>query len=214
MLQCSSGYWCYNINIVGDFQRILSLPEGTRRTAALVAWVQGLYDPGDEKPILVGGAAVELYTGGAYSTGDLDFVGNVPQSVAKELEEAGFDRRGRHWIHDLGEIFIEFPSSGLDVGEEWITLEVEGERIAVVEPEALVADRLAAWQVWKSPEDGVNAWLITRGRNLDLDRVDVMAKTKGVSPAARRLAEAIEHWQDRDPTEEELVAWAKAIPDG
>jgi len=199
---------------VKSLARILSLPEGTRRTAALVAWVQGVYETEEEKPILVGGAAVELYTGGAYTTGDLDFVGSVPPRVAKALKKAGFEQRGRHWIHDVGQVFIEFPASGLEGGEESIVLETEGERILVVEPEALVADCLAAWQVWQSPEDGVNAWLITRGRRLDLHRVDVLAGAKGVSLAARRLAEVVERWQERDPTEEELVSWAKAIPDG
>ena len=195
------------------FEEILSLPEGTRRTAALVAWLQGIYATDDEKPVLVGGAAVELYTGGAYTTGDLDFVGTVPQPVAERMKEVGFRKRGRHWLHEGGKIFIEFPSSGLDGGEEPIVLEVEGERLLVVEPEALVADRLAAWQVWQSPEDGVNAWLVTRGRRLDLHRVGALAEAKGVSSAANRLVDVIERWQERDPTEEELVAWAKAIPE-
>lgn len=193
---------------------ILALPEGVRRTAALVAWVQGIYGVDDPKPILVGGAAVELYTGGAYTTGDLDFVGSVPAAVAKALAEAGFERRGRHWIHDPGRIFLEFPAAGLDPGEESITLEVEGERIVVVEPEALVADRLAAWQVWESPQDGVNAWLIARGRSLDFQRIEALAGVRGVSAAAAKLAEIVERWQERDPTEEELEQWARDIPDG
>ncbi len=197
-----------------SFEETLSLPEGPKRTAALVAWLQGIYPTDDEKPVLVGGAAVELYTGGAYTTGDLDFVGTVPPPVAERLKEVGFKQRGRHWVHDAEEIFIEFPSSGLDGGEEPIVLEVEGERLLVVEPEALVADRLAAWQVWQSPEDGVNAWLVTRGRRLDLHRVGALAEAKGVSSAANRLVDVIERWQERDPTEEELVAWAKAIPEG
>jgi len=199
---------------VNDLATILSLPEGVRRTAALVAWVQGIYGLENPKPILVGGAAVELYTGGAYTTGDLDFVGSVPSVVSKALEKAGFERRGRHWIHDPGQIFIEFPSSSLDSGEESIILEVEGEEVVVVEPEALVADRLAAWQVWESPQDGVNAWLITRGRSLDMNRINALARAKGVSAAAERLVEIVERWQERDPTDEELMRWATAIPDG
>ncbi|MGB5814115.1 MAG: hypothetical protein WBH85_14290 [Thermoanaerobaculia bacterium] len=179
-----------------------------------MSWLQDLYETDSEKPILVGGAAVELYTGGAYSTGDLDFVGNVPPAVAAALREAGFERRGRHWMHEAGEIFIEFPSSGLDSGEESVILEVEDQRVVVVDPEALIADRLAAWQVWKSAEDGVNAWLITRGRKLDLHRVDTLAEAKGVSAAARALAEVVGRWQDADPTREELVAWAETFPSG
>lgn len=193
---------------------ILALSEGPVRTAALVSWVQGLYGTDENKPILVGGAAVELYTGGAYTTGDLDFVGTVPPVVASALKKAGFERRGRHWIHEVGEIFVEFPSSGLDSGEDSVVLEVEDQRVIVIDPEALIADRLAAWQVWKSSEDAINAWLITRGRRLDLKRVEALAEAKGVSAAARALAEVVGRWQDADPAKEELVGWAQTFPDG
>jgi len=176
--------------------------------------VQGLYGTDENKPILVGGAAVELYTGGAYTTGDLDFVGTVPPVVASALKKAGFERRGRHWIHEVGEIFVEFPSSGLDSGEDSVVLEVEDQRVIVIDPEALIADRLAAWQVWKSSEDAINAWLITRGRRLDLKRVEALAEAKGVSAAARALAEVVGRWQDADPAKEELVGWAQTFPDG
>ena len=188
------------------------LPEGPTRTATLVSWLQGLYEAGSDRPILVGGAAVELYTGGAYTTGDLDFVGSVPASVAAALKAAGFERRGRHWLHEAGEVFIEFPSSQLDSGEESVILEAEGQQVEVLEPEALIADRLAAWQVWQSPEDGINAWLIARGRELDREKVDALAEAKGVSAAARALTTAIESWLGRDPTQEELAAWAKSVP--
>ena len=62
----------YNIHIVSaktpTLARALQLSEGPRRTAAVVAWIQSLY--ASSPPVLVGGAAVELYTGGAYTTGD------------------------------------------------------------------------------------------------------------------------------------------------
>lgn len=203
---------CYNVYIVNTFGSILALPEGPRRTAAVVAWLQGQYVEDRNKPVLVGGAAVELYSGGAYTTGDLDFVGSVPPAVATALDRAGFERRGRHWVHEVGEIFIEFPSSSLDSGEESVILEAEGQRVVVVEPEALIVDRLAAWQIWKSPEDGINAWLIARGRRVDRQRVEALAEAKGVSAALRVLAKAVDRWRHRDPTEEELVSWAQSIP--
>lgn len=43
-------------------------------------------------PILVGGGAVELYTGGAVSSGDFDFVSNWQQEFFAELEALGFRR--------------------------------------------------------------------------------------------------------------------------
>lgn len=190
---------------------ILALSDGPDRTAALVGWVQGWFEE-DQVPVLVGGAAVELYTGGGYTTGDLDFVGSVPQTVAKAFESAGFERRGRHWVHEQGQVFIEFPSAALDEGETAVVLDVRGHRVIAVEPEALVADRLAAWQAWGSPEDGVNAWLVARSQKLDLERVEALAGEKGVSAAAARLAEALECWRNRDPEQEELVEWAETIP--
>ena len=70
-----------------NLQNVLSLPEGPRRTAALAAWVQGLIADKGQVPVLVGGGAVEILAGGAYTTGDLDFVGSVTLPVRKELEE-------------------------------------------------------------------------------------------------------------------------------
>lgn len=70
-----------------DWPSLLTLPEGPTRTAAVVEWVQHLFAPG-ARPPLVGGAAVELLTGGAYTTGDIDLVGEADDAVAKRLLEA------------------------------------------------------------------------------------------------------------------------------
>mgnify|MGYP001818900785 CR=1 FL=1 len=85
----------------------LSQPDGPRRTAAIVAWIQGLFNEPEQAPVLVGGAAVEILTGGAYTTGDFDFVGSVPTSVRNILEKNGFNKSGRHWIHEAAQIFLE-----------------------------------------------------------------------------------------------------------
>ena len=69
-----------------EIDEILCLPDGPQRTAATAAWVQGLFSEESPTPVLVGGAAVEILTGGAYTTGDFDFVGSVPASVRRQLE--------------------------------------------------------------------------------------------------------------------------------
>ena len=46
-------------------------------------------------PILVGGAAVEFYTGGAVTTGDFDFVTPLQDEFFQELENVGFRRPER-----------------------------------------------------------------------------------------------------------------------
>jgi hypothetical protein len=105
----------YNFQIVSmEIEEILTLSESPARTAALVAWLKSLFENEDDVPVLVGGAAVELFTVGAYTTGDIDLVGAVTSSVRAALEVAGFERHGRHWIHEQAQVFIEFPGSALD----------------------------------------------------------------------------------------------------
>ena len=70
-----------------EFEMILALPEGPERTTVIVEWIQSLYADDDRVPVFVGGAAVEILTGGAYTTGDLDFVGSVPAVVGTVLKE-------------------------------------------------------------------------------------------------------------------------------
>lgn len=51
----------HNLYIVCmDFDRIIALEDGPAKTAALVAWIQGLFADDETAPVLVGGAAVEL----------------------------------------------------------------------------------------------------------------------------------------------------------
>ena len=189
---------------------ILGRADGPEKTAALVAWVQALYEGESSVPVLVGGAAVELLTAGAYTTGDLDFVGQVPEPVAKRLRQAGFEARGRHWIHPRGEVFLEFPSAELDPLEESVDLEVAGQRLVVLAPEAVLVDRLAAWEHWDSSTDGVNAFLVLRavGDELDWRRLESLAQRREVVGALDRLREFARRLADSDPSQEPLEQWA------
>lgn len=155
---------------------------------------------------------MELYTGGAYTTGDLDFVGSVPSSVERELLEHGFEKKGRHWIHEEGRLFLEFPGSSLDEGELPVEVEVGGHRVRVLSPEALIVDRLAAWQFWRSEQDALNALLIARAVSVDEEVLGGLAGRRQVEPALGRLREALEQWTRETPGQEELSSWAKQIP--
>jgi len=129
------------------FSEAAALEDGPSRVAALAAWVQSLASSVERKPILVGGAAVELYSGGAYRTGDLDFAGGLERLGEAQLEEVGFRRQGRHWIHEEHQIFLEFPSSGLEEGESAAVIEIGDYSVVVIGLEELIVDRLAAWQI-------------------------------------------------------------------
>lgn len=185
----------------------LSMAGGARRTAALARWFQSLYGRA-EPPILVGGAAVEVYTGGAYTTGDLDFVGEVPAEVARQLEAAGFRRRGRHWLHEEGEVFIELPAAELDPGARTERLSTPSGPVVLVAPEDLIADRLTAWEHWAVDLEGLNVYfLLDRlGSLLDVDRLQRRAAAQDVSAALVDLQDWLAREGPRVPRPEELAA--------
>jgi hypothetical protein len=191
---------------------ILALDDGTVRTAALVEWLQGLH--GESPPVLVGGAAVELYTGGASTTGDIDLVGVVTPDVQTALEAAGFTRHGRHWIHETTQTFIEFPGDSLDPEERADWQSFEGRRIRIVSAEDLLVDRLGAWEYWSSSVDGMNAWMLWQAQRdrIDRDRLEARIEVAGWSRAWRALQEAERRWTPPAPSREELEHWARVGP--
>ena len=197
-----------------ELNEALSLPEGPQRTAAITAWVQGLFSKENQVPVLVGGAAVELLTGGAYTTGDLDFVGSVPASVRRDLEASGFKRSGRHWIHDQAEIFLEFPGESLAPEEKAVRREVFGFEVVLVSVEDLLVDRLGAWAYWKSGIDGANAFLLYRTcrQEIDGDRLNLRAREAGFEEALEALRAFDDDWSESEPDPETLEHWANRGP--
>jgi hypothetical protein len=194
------------------FRLIAELPIGPERTAALAEWFQSLFS--GSVPVLVGGAAVELYTRGGYVTGDLDFVGNLSSSVIRKLEKAGFRREGRHWIHDAGKVYLELPASSLEPEAEVAEIRVGRHRVLAVSPEDVVVDRLAAWQFWKSSADAIGAYLVWRSQSetMDRKRLDRLAAKNGVRSALRSLVNLARRTRDREPAAEELERWAFSWP--
>jgi hypothetical protein len=162
----------------------------------------------------VGGAAVELYTGGAYTTGDFDFVGGVPDDVAAALEGAGFRREGRHWIHQKAELFVEFPGSAIQAHEKTALVNVGDASVLTLSPEDMIVDRLAAWQFWKSTTDGASAYLIWRAQENQLDkkRLGSLARRRGVENAHTQLLALVDEVGARAVSPEELELWARRLP--
>lgn len=195
-------------------ERILVIDEGPTRTAALVGWLQSLFDDDGAVPVLVGGAAVELYTLGAYTTGDVDLVGSVTPGVARALEEAGFERHGRNWIHEQAQVFVEFPSDALGPDEAASWLDLEGQRVRIISVEDLLVDRLGAWEYWQSSVDGVNALLVWQAQKerIDVGRLEQRVAQAGWLKAWQSLVQFIQRWESGEPPAEEVERWANEGP--
>ncbi|MGH9379717.1 MAG: hypothetical protein ACRD2Z_03775 [Thermoanaerobaculia bacterium] len=187
------------------------MPPGLERTAGLARWFQALFEArGQPVPVLVGGGAVELYTGGAYTTGDLDFVGAVSQEVEDDLRSAGFQRTGRHWVHEEGGIFIELPASSLTDGERAVRIGSGDESVLTISPEDALVDRLAAWQHWRSSLDGISAALLYLkvGAELDWKFLREAAGRREATEALDRLPAL----GKAAPALDALEAWAREYP--
>ena len=114
-------------------------------------------------PILVGGAAVEVYTGGAINTGDFDIVTPWQEEFEEELRRLGFvkpsgpGKSTRGWIHPDLRLGFEVVSGSLLDGMadrervRLIGLGKDGEA-AVISVEDMIADRMGQYASGTAPE--------------------------------------------------------------
>jgi len=114
-------------------------------------------------PVLVGGAAVEIYSMGAINTGDFDIVTPWQAELEEELQRLGFIRpsgRGRATrglVHPQLRLGFEIVSGSLLDGMadrdrlELIDLDQDGEA-AIISVEDMIADRMGQYASGTAPE--------------------------------------------------------------
>jgi predicted nucleotidyltransferase len=127
--------------------------------------------------VLVGGAVVEYYTAGGYTTVDIDMI--LPPLEKQEIEivmkELGFERFEdyRHWIHPQIRIPIEFPPGPLQIGhllvQEVNEIEIEKIKLKILRIEDILMDRLVAAQEWKDHQAQIHAEMLMYAHYTDID---------------------------------------------
>lgn len=110
------------------------------------------------KPILVGGSAVEFYTQGAYKSLDLDVIAKK-KVLEPMLKEMGFKKSGRHWYTE--DVSIEIVSS--HTKERTKVMKIGGHEIRIISVEDLIVDRLNACKHWDSRLDCEQATYLLAG---------------------------------------------------
>jgi len=160
-----------------------------KRLAALAIVADRLREDGME-PILVGGAAVEFYTAGGYSTKDVDLA--LPHGAMTDaaFSDLGFAKEGRYWYRDDLDLLFEAPAPAGLPGEDAprTVVEIDGLRVVILGIEDLVIDRLRGAVHWNSDED------LRWARRLALlyaDRIDwsyLRAKTAPLAAEAAAVA--------------------------
>ncbi len=173
------------------FKKILSIEDPSKRRAMFIALLsKEIVRRGGKAPIVVGGEAVELYTQGSYTTGDIDI--KSPLEITKSvLKEWGFFKKGRTWFNEPLDIYIDWLGASLDEGQEAedrvTTIRVaKGLEISVISIEDLVIDRLNAAKYWGDVDSLMWARVLLGikkelGEKIELNYLRKRAKKEGIT---------------------------------
>lgn len=138
-------------------------------------------------PVIVGGAAVEFYTAGGYSTVDIDLIAGPTETFSQAMTDLGFTKTGRFWSKPGLDEALESPTGPLagDVSR-LVRVEIDDLEAYVIGVEDLIIDRLNAYVHWRSEEDGRWVRRLVQGHRDDLDLHYLRARA-----AEERTAQAL-----------------------
>src|SRR5262245_52155394 len=103
-------------------------PDPARKRLIALGLVADRLREEDIEPILVGGAAVEFYTAGGYTTKDIDLALSHGPWTDTAFAELGFGKEGRYWYREDLELLFEAPAPAGLPGETAprTRIEIEG----------------------------------------------------------------------------------------
>lgn len=132
--------------------------------------------------VLVGGACVSIYTEEKHASRDLDFISPYShQAITDALSEIGFKKDGRYFTHLNSELYVEFTSGPVAIGNQ-IPVKPEGKMkvksttILMYSPTQCVMDRLAAWFHWNDRRSLIHALWVCDKHPVNLEKIKKWAK--------------------------------------
>lgn len=162
-----------------------------RRMLFLGFLAEKLRDAGADV-ILVGGEAIEVYTGGQFVTADIDIVVTNKALTEKLLNALGFAKESGIWFNKDLNIIVQVtdePYSG-DISKVR-RFEIKEFELKVAAPEDLIINRLYSAKIWRSNpqrdlEQAATLLKIFAG-SIDYDYLDGLAKRDGVEDVLAKI---------------------------
>lgn len=180
------------------YEWLRSLSDETSRFLGFFAWLNWFLEKNRYgRIIIVGGFAVEVYTGSTYRTLDVDIITEGPLTrkiLEKILEKITHEKTSRVYITTLPVLAakaIDIVGSNYTSSRPPVKIRLDKYYVYVEAPEELIVKYLAAWKYWKSEEDRDKALLLyksLRGR-LDLNYIKNRARMENVEDLLRKLEE-------------------------
>jgi predicted nucleotidyltransferase len=134
-----------------------------------------------QRPIIVGGLAVEIYTRNEYTTVDIDLILSYREKADEILVQLGFQKQGRHWFHPILLVSVEIPNFVLEDADSERVVELilpDGMKVYVIGLEDIILDRLRACVHWKSNSDceWAERLYFLHKENIDIEYMRITAK--------------------------------------
>ncbi|MEZ5314062.1 MAG: hypothetical protein R2862_10650 [Thermoanaerobaculia bacterium] len=138
------------------------------------------------KAVLTGGACAGIYSGGIYSSQDVDFVleGRVDlRRLDAVMASLGFARIGNRYEHAESPFWVEFPRGPLGVGADLdiqpVPLRSSNRTTLALSPTDSCRDRLAAFFHWSDRQSLAVAVEIAHRNEVDLARIRRWSESEG-----------------------------------
>ncbi|PXV66992.1 hypothetical protein C8C78_10942 [Halanaerobium congolense] len=150
-------------------------------------------------PVVVGGQAVEFYTGGGYATMDVDMVceTSTNKKIGEILEKLGFYRDNKYWILDSNklDLAVETPSGPLaGADDKLMELEIGQHTAYFIGIEDIIIDRLNAYVHWneKWQEEWILGMMVTNYEDIDWEYLNKKAYQERVNDSLKRMVDKTE----------------------
>ncbi len=167
-----------------------------RRVVFMALFSKEMTERGYKPPVVVGGEAVEIYTQGSYTTGDVD-IKSSKKATEEILKSWGFMNLGRSWINKEIDIHIDWLGETLEEGIEAenrvnkIQID-EGLEIKVISIEDLVIDRLNAAKWWGDSDSFMWAKVLIKvkegiGEKPDFDYLQKRAEKDDIDDTLKKM---------------------------
>ena len=149
----------------------------------LLGYITYRLEKGKQHVFLVGGQAVETYTAGQFTTGDMDITTTDSKATGRVLASLDFEEIGMIWLNKrLGvavHIVGQFPNANPDKARN---IEVGPYNVNVIGVEDLIVDRLAHVKFFNVAGDMEKAKVLYTNfkRQIDENYLREIAKKRGV----------------------------------
>ncbi|HZY94081.1 MAG TPA: UbiD family decarboxylase [Candidatus Bathyarchaeia archaeon] len=135
----------------------------------LLGYVTDRLEKTSQSIFLVGGQAVEIYTGGQFLTGDIDITTTDRPGTERILGSVGFKEIGMIWLNEQLGVAVHIVDMLPHYLEKTRTIKTGPYNVRVIGIEDLIVDRLSAAKFWNSSGDMEKAMVLITNFRKQID---------------------------------------------